>query len=206
MVWLTIKKIILNFLRYFVFIAVIILFISCGGKNSSNELTEFFTFDKKNIGIEVSDTDLGIKFNPPLEWELIPSSLSKKMEIRNNPSDGFIYQPVYVFFNKSNGAVLSCGFVNSTDSTASKGSILNFYKGLITTKYKKANLVLSTFVHSRISFNMIQFDKENLTAYRLFFQNQYGQILQFEYSLGKDSLDLVLPAIKASIGSIRLID
>lgn len=195
----------INKLRYLILLLSGLLIYSCGGKQTGEDSTELFSFDKTLIGVEVSDADLGIKFNPPLDWELMPSSLSKKMEMRNNPSDGFIYQPVYVFFNKSNGSLLSSGLVSSTDSLASKNCVLNFYKGLLTAKYKNSNLALSTFVHSRITFNLIKFDKENLTAYKLFFPNNSGQIVQLEYSFRKDSLDSVSPAIKASIGSIRLV-
>lgn len=193
-------------LRHLILLIVTLLLSACADKNRNSISEETYTFDKSIIGIDVSDAELGIKFNPPKDWELMPSSLSKKMEMRNNPGDGFIYQPVYVFFNNTNGALLSSGFVFSTDSLAAKTSVLNFYKGLLTAKYKNSNFSLSNFVHSKISFNLIRFDKENLTAFKLFFQNSKGQIIQLEYSFRKDSLDTVLPSIKASIGSIRLLN
>lgn len=193
-------------LRYLVLLISVMLFYSCSQNKSDEDSSELYTFNKNLVGVEVSDVDLGVKFSPPLEWELMPSSLSKKMEMRNNPSDGFIYQPEYVFFNKSTGAVLSCGIVFSTDSLASKNSVLNFYKGLLSIKYKDSNYSLSNFVHSRISFNHIKFDKENLTAHRIFFQNISGKIIQLEYSGEKGSISDLLPAIKASIGTIRLLD
>ncbi|KAF0153283.1 MAG: hypothetical protein FD143_360 [Ignavibacteria bacterium] len=195
-----------NQLRYSILLISSLLFCYCGGKHSAEDSAEMFSFDKALIGVDVSDENLGIKFNPPIDWELMPSSLSKKMEMRISPSDGFTYQPVYVFFNKSNSSVLSGGLVTSNDSSASANSILNFYKGLLSSKYKNSNLVLNTFIHSRISFNQIKFDLENLTAYKLFFQNSRGEIVQLEYSFRKDSLASVLPEIKASIGSIRLIN
>lgn len=193
-------------LRYFILLLSSLLLHSCLGKQSSEDSAEMFSFDKTLIGVDVSDEILGIKFNPPIDWELMPSSLSKKMELRINPSDGFTYQPVYVFFNKLNGSLLSSGIVSSNDTSASDNSIINFYKVLLTSKYKNSNLVVDTFIHSRITFNLIKFDIENLTAHRLFFLNSSGQIVQLEYSFRKDSLDSVLPAIKASIGSIRLVN
>lgn len=194
-------------LRYLILLFAAYLFISCSGKKSQEEeAANLFSFDKTKIGIEISDGLLGIKFNPPLDWDLTPSSLSKKIENRNNPGDGFIYEPVYVFFDKANGSVLSCGKVNSTDTSAAKSSEINFYKGLLSTKYKNSNMSMHTFVHSQITFTLVKFEKENLSGSKLFFQNSSGQIIQLEYSFRKDSEELVSPAIKASIGSIRLIN
>lgn len=193
-------------LRHIVLLTCAIFICSCSDKKSTDDSADLYSFNNDLVGVEVSDVDLGIKFSPPLDWELMPSSLSKKMEMRNSPSDGFIYQPVYVFFNNSNGAVLSCGIVTSTDSLASKNSELNFYKGLLTTKYKDSNFRLSNFLHSRISFNQIRFDKENLSAHRIFFKNISGKIIQLEYSVNKESITDELPKIKASIGTIRLLE
>ncbi len=193
-------------LRHIVLLAALGLFSNCGDKNKSDESSELYTNDKSQIGIEISDEVLGIKFNSPKDWELTPASLSKKIENRNNPGDGFIYEPVYVFFDKVNGSVLSAGKVNSTDTLISKSSEVNFYKGLLSSKYKNSEMSLHSFVHSRISFTLVRFNKENLTDYKLFFQNSRQQIVQLEYSFRKDSVDSVLPAVKASIGSIRLIN
>lgn len=194
-------------LRYLILLLAGYLLVSCSGKKSpEEEAANFYSVDKTKIGIEIGDDLLGIKFNPPIDWDLTPSSLSKKIENRNNPSDGFIYEPVYVFFDKANGSVLSCGKVNSTDTTVAKSSEINFYKGMLSTKYKNSNMSIHTFVHSRITFTLIKFDKENLTGKKLFFQNSSGQIIQLEYSFRKDSEETVTPAIKASIGSIRLIN
>ncbi len=194
-------------LRYLILLFAGYLLVSCGGKKSpEEEAANLYSSDKTKIGIEISDDVLGIKFNPPLDWDLTPSSLSKKIENRNNPSDGFIYEPVYVFFDKANGSILSCGKVSSTDTTVATSSHINFYKGLLSTKYKNSNLSMHSFVHSRIAFTVIKFDKENLTGNKLFFQNSSGQIIQLEYSFRKDSEETVTPAIKASIGSIKLLN
>ncbi|MFA7422017.1 MAG: hypothetical protein WCZ90_20200 [Melioribacteraceae bacterium] len=193
-------------LRHMILLAALGLFSHCGDKNKSDDNTELYTTDKSQIGIEISDEELGVKFNPPKDWELTPSSLSKKIENRNNPGDGFIYEPVYVFFDKVNGSVLSGGKVNSTDSLVSKSSEINFYKGLLSAKYKNSKMSLHNFVQSGISFTLVRFSKENLTAHKLFFQNSKQQIVQLEYSFRKDFADSVLPAIKASIGSVRLIN
>lgn len=193
-------------LRHIILLVALGLFSHCGDKNKSNEDSELYTNDKSMIGIEISDEELGIKFNSPKDWELTPSSLSKKVENRNNPGDGFIYEPIYVFFEKEHGSVLSVGKVNSTDTLISKNSEVNFYRGLLSSKYKNSEMSLHSFVHSRIEFTLVRFSKENLTAYKLFFQNRRQQIVQLEYSFRKNSAELVVPAIKASIGSIRLIN
>ena len=194
-------------LRYLILLLAGYLLVSCSGKKGrEEEAANLYSFDKTKIGIEISDDALGIKFNPPLDWDLTPSSLSKKIENRNNPGEGFIYEPVYIFFDKANGSVLSCGKVNSTDTTVTKSSEINFYKGLLSTKYKDSNISMHTFVHSQITFTLVMFEKENLSGSKLFFQNSSGQIIQLEYSFRKDSEELVSSAIKASIGSIRLIN
>jgi hypothetical protein len=187
--------------KIFLFSSIIILY-SCSGKKAGDD-SDFFLDNKNEIGIELADQELGVKFNPPKDWELTPSSLSRKIENKTNLSDGFVYQPVYLFFNRASLGVLSSGKVISNDTTLTGSAKLNYYKSFLAKKYKNANLSLANFVNAKIQFTQIKYEKENLVSYKLFFQNSRNEIVQFEYSVRKEILEQSLNAIKSSIGSIR---
>ena len=178
--------------------------ISCGkGKNDQND-SDFFSFDKSKLGIEVVDQELGIKFNPPINWELRQTSISKKVESRDasNPNDHFVYEPTYVFFDNSTGGLLSVGKVVTNDTTLAKSARLNYYKGVISTKNKNDKLTSSNFIHSKIYFSQFILEKQNLISYKLVFENPAGQIIQFDYTIPAGNLETAQPLIKSSIGSI----
>lgn len=200
--WATEKTMIKNFLYQILILFSIIIVFSCSGKGENND-SDFFLSDKNEIGIELLDQDLGVKFNPPKDWELTPASLSKKIENKTNTGDGFIYQPVYLFFNRSNLGVLSAGRIISADSTLSGSAQLNYYKSFLAEKYKNSELTLGSFTHAKINFTQIKYEKENLISYKIFFLSSRNKIIQFEYSIRKENLDKSLTAIKSSIGSIK---
>jgi hypothetical protein len=181
------------------------ILISCGkGKIEQND-SDYFLFDKSKLGIEIVDQDLGIKFYPPISWELRQTSISKKIEARDaaNPNDHFIYEPTYVFFDNSSGGLLSVGKVVTNDTTLAKSARLNYYKGLISTKHKNDKLASGNFVHSKIYFSQFTIEKQNLISYKLIFENNAGQIIQFDYTIPADYSVTAQPLIKSSIGSIR---
>jgi hypothetical protein len=199
------KRILKNLFTQACILLLIVIFVSCGkGKNGSDE-SEYFSFDKSHVGIEIVDFDLGLKFNPPVKWNLRQTLISRKIETRgnvSNPSDSFIYQPTYVFFNDSTGGLLSVGKVISSDTTLSKSARINYYKSLLTAKTPKDKIASASFVNSKIYFSQFKIQKENLVSFKLIFENLKGEIIQFDYTIRSDYLEGMLHSIKSSIGSI----
>lgn len=191
------------------FLALIVaamLLLSCGKGNNSQDDADYFLSDKSLIGIEVVDQELGLKFYPPVNWQLQQTSISKKVESRDssNPNDHFVYLPTYVFFDASSGGLLSVGKVATNDTTLAKSARLNFYKGLISSKHKNDKLISENFVHSKIYFSQFKIEKYNLVSFKLFFLNLNDDILEFDYTIPAGYLENIQPSIKSSIGSIRL--
>jgi hypothetical protein len=81
---------------------------------------------------------------------------------------------------------------------------LNYYKSDLADKYKDNKLLIGSFINSRISFTYIKLEKENLISIKLLFMNQTGELIQFDYTIPANRLPHVENAIKASIGSIKL--
>ena len=180
---------------------------SCGKGDNSQSDSDFFSFDKSLHGMEVVDQELGLKFFPPVNWELQQTLISKKIESRAsaNPTDHFVYKPTYVFFDDSSGALLSVGKVSTNDTTLAKSALLNYYKGMISDKLKNDKLISDTFIHSKIYFSQLRIEKYNLISYKVFFLNSKGEILEFDYTVPSSFLDKIHPSIKSSIGSITLL-
>lgn len=185
----------------------VLVLISCGkGKNGEKDANEYFSFDTSKLGMEVADQEMGIKFYPPQKWELRQTQISKKIESRGaavRPEDNFIYKPTYVFFNDSTNGLLSVGKVETKDTSLAKSAQLNFYKGLISGKYKDNRLVSVTFLHSKIYFSQFKFEKENLTSFKILFENPRQEIIEFDYTVPSKYFETTYPFIKSSIGSIR---
>ena len=196
-------------LKYTLQIIAVISFVSiysCSG-NKSGEDDEFYSNDKSKLGIQVVDKDLGIKFYPPKNWLLMPSSLSKKIEARKgmvNTSDKFVYQPTYLFYDDSTKGILSIGKVTTSDTTLSRDVKLNYYKSIISSKYKNNELTVDDFSYSNISFTQFKFKKENLVSLKLIFENSKKEIVQLDYTILVDFQDSFNDVIKSSIGSIKL--
>ena len=199
----------IKYRRYFsaLLLAASVILISCSkSKNGEADASDYFSFDTSKLGMEVVDQDMGIKFYPPMKWELRQTQISKKIESRGaavKPEDNFVYKPTYVFFNDSTNGLLSVGKVETKDTTIAKSAQLNFYKGLMATKYKDNHLTSVTFVHSKIYFSQIKLEKENLTSFKILFENSKQEIIEFDYTVPTKYFESTYPSIKSSIGSIR---
>lgn len=198
-----------TFKMIFLFLAAVValnMLVSCGKGDSGQNDSDYFIFDKSMTGIEVVDQELGLKFHPPVNWQLQQTSISKKIEARDsaNPNDHFIYLPTYVFFDASTGGFLSVGKVLTSDTSMAKSTQMNFFKGLISSKHKNDNLISENFVHSKIYFSQFKIEKYDLVSFKLIFLNLYGEILEFDYTIPAGYLETTKSSIKASIGSIKL--
>lgn len=201
-----------RFIKHRIFLVTILITVSailtsCNkGKNGEGEASEYFSFDTSKLGMEVADQEMGIKFYPPIKWELRQTQISKKIESRGaavRPEDNFIYKPTYVFFNDSTNGLLSVGKVETKDTTIAKSAQLNFYKGLISDKYKENKLASATFIHSKIYFSQFKFEKENLTSFKILFENSKQEMIEFDYTVPTKYFESTYPSIKSSIGSVR---
>ena len=182
-------------------------FYNCGGNKNDGNPADFISNDSTKLGVEIIDKDLGVKFFPPKDWVLMQSSLSKKVENRkgiSNPADNFIYQPVYVFLDNQTHGFLSIGTVSTGDSALHNSAVLNYYKGLVSSKYKDNNLSIGSFTNSGITFTQFKFTKENLISLKLVFQNSSSEIIQLDYTVPAEFQNSSDSAIRSSIGSIKL--
>jgi hypothetical protein len=196
-----------NLLKYFIaclLICVVVFLVykvwtNLRKDNSAED--EYFLIDSSKLGVEVTDQDLGIRFYPPKNWTLRPTSISRKIESRG-VAEKFIYQPIYVFFNDSVGALLSVGKVAASDSTLAKSARINYYKNLLNEKYKGDGFSSNEFVRSKIYFNQVKFVKHNLISLKIFFENSHQEIIQFDYTVPSNHYDGIEKFVKSSIGSI----
>lgn len=198
----------LKILNSFIAVTLLVtLFISCRKGGEEENASDYFTSDKLNRGVEVVDQELGIKFYPPVGWDLQQTAISKKIESRNsaNPNEHFVYQPTYIFFDDSTGGLLSVGKVITNDTALAKSARLNYYKGLINSKHKNDNLDTGNFIHTKIYFSQFKIEKHNLVSYKLIFENTNGEIIEFDYTIPAAHLEGIQPSIKSSIGSINLL-
>lgn len=188
---------------------ILMVLICCKGNESDWYSGDFYSNDHTKLFSEIIDVDLGIKFNPPLNWVIQSAELSKKIESSNKiigaGQKSFSYSPVYLFFNKQTGSLLSVGFVEYSDSSDNMGTNLVNYKNLITNKYRNDKLSIGSFTKSTIKFSQFKSEKENFVNYKIIFNNSANKIIQFDCTIQKDNLNTEREFLKAAIGSIQLL-
>jgi len=187
-------------------ILILILLAGCKSKPEVSVSAEYFSNDKTKLGIEVTDQELGIRFSPPIGWELKQTLISKRAMSGGKSSQlgmNFSYNPIYVFFNDTTSGLFSAGKVEGGDSSLTKSARLNYYKSALADKYKENKIVIGSFVNSGIAFTHLKLEKENLFSIKLLFMNKIGDVIQFDYTVPANRLPHVIAAINASIGSIK---
>jgi len=187
-----------------------LLLLNCSNKEDSEWFSgDFYSNDKSKLAAEIIDENIGFKFFPPLNWSIQSAELSKKIESKNKFKDAdqksFSYAPIYLFFNKETGSLLSIGIVDYTDTSATLESKMNIYKNLLTNKYKDDKLSIGVFTKSGIKFTQLKSEKENFINYKIIFNNNANKIIQLDCTIRKDNLKSERESLKATIGSIQLL-
>lgn len=202
-----------NFLIFLRYLFILLSICYCSeNKNRNIDFKDYVSKDKSKLAAEIVDKKLRIKFNPPLNWLLKSSELSKKIESRTkiaNPQEkNFIYQPVYLFFNDSTKSLLSVGFVDYPDSSMDINTKLNYYKNILSNKFQanqSDNFEIRNFTYSDIDFTQFKYETEKFVNYKIVFSNLKNSIIVFDCTIQKNKIEEESELLKASIGSIKLI-
>ncbi len=156
----------------------------------------------------VVDEELNISYQVPLNWNEMPASLSEKYVARlntNSKNDFILYTPKSFFFEKSTFALLRVGKISLKEKKNSviltlKKYVELFMKYNSTLKINQKNIFLSKNEIIELSI-----EKGNLISYKIIFNNWKKDILQFDFSIAKEDIEKIKPAIDASIKSIKLL-
>ncbi len=186
---------------------LIFCIISCEDEKSPEII--YFSNDKSLLAEQNTDFKLGIKFNPPQNWDLRSTEISRKIENRQGfrgERVKFVYSPSHVYFDDSTTSVLSLGRVEPPDSLKGRSGLLNYYSQILISKPGSENeQKIAQFMKDGIRFSQFTIEKGSIISKRLIFQNKFDDIIQFEYTSKTSMFDLEYEKIKQSIGSIELL-
>lgn len=194
----------------FIFILIIILTISCGKEEIAEKPeSNLLRVDSSKIGIQIVNNNFGISYSPPLGWELMPSELSERYVARLNKEkfskDHFVYKPLNIYFNKINSGLLSVGIVELSSDKWQDSVDVNYYSAQLEKNYPNNMIEKMNLNTDQLKIIQLKLEKANLITLKNLFQNESGQIFQFDYSIQKKLLEKENGAIQSSIASIKLL-
>ncbi|MCK5087856.1 MAG: hypothetical protein KAQ90_10065 [Melioribacteraceae bacterium] len=194
----------------FIFILIIILTISCGKEEIAEKPeSNLLRVDSSKIGIQIVNNNFGISYSPPLGWELMPSELSERYVARLNKEkfskDHFVYKPLNIYFNKINSGLLSVGIVELSSDKWQDSVDVNYYSAQLEKNYPNNMIEKMILNTDQLKIIQLKLEKANLITLKNLFQNESGQIFQFDYSIQKKLLEKENGAIQSSIASIKLL-
>lgn len=194
----------------FISILIIILTISCGKEEIAEKPeSNLLKVDSSKIGIQIVNNNFGISYSPPLGWELMPSELSERYVARLNKEkfskDHFVYKPLNIYFNKINSGLLSVGIVELSSDKWQDSVDVNYYSAQLEKNYPNNMIEKMILNTDQLKIIQLKLEKANLITLKNLFQNESGQIFQFDYSIQKKLLEKENGAIQSSIASIKLL-
>ena len=194
----------------FISILIIILTISCGKEEIAEKPeSNLLRVDSSKIGIQIVNNNFGISYSPPLGWELMPSELSERYVARLNKEkfskDHFVYKPLNIYFNKINSGLLSVGIVELSSDKWQDSVDVNYYSAQLEKNYPNNMIEKMILNTDQLKIIQLKLEKANLITLKNLFQNESGQIFQFDYSIQKKLLEKENGAIQSSIASIKLL-
>jgi len=192
----------LNVRKFTIHILIIfslILLSNCSDKNKAISISKI---DSTLIGKTITESNLGIKYNPPKMW------ISASKGLQNSPDrkiryGAAVFSPVKIYFDAGNKAVLNLGEIVPNDPN--KKFILENYIHQLTKRIDKDNIQRDSFKNNGIEFIRMKITFGVWFTYRIIFKNRHDKYIQFDYSLQSKYKKDELPAIVSSVGSIRVI-
>lgn len=186
-------------------LVALLLFCSKSDRLPSEKVTEL-AFEVDSIKLELASVDqnLGIQFNSPKGWTLIPQKLFEAFSQQDSTiflkGSDFALAPISIFLNQDSKSLLYISQMRGIQDSVS----IDGYKNLIQGKFSPTKA--GDFLKDNILFTQYLIQNESRVNFKLLFFNSKNQLIQFDYIIPKDVYLSELKAIESSIGSIKLIN
>lgn len=193
---------------YFNLCFFLLIFICCE-KNKSPDQPEHLAFnvDSLLIGTTFVNKDLGITFNPPVNWEPVNTDVIKQLKSNSknviSDSSNIELNPVQVFVNKE---LLCYCFLSTFNSQENPDEIRNKYISNFKGKYLSKDIKEAKFAYRKFKFNQIFLFNDNMVYLKLIIRNESTNIFMIDYAIPDRFYENQLKAIESSIGSLNTIN
>lgn len=194
--------------KYLICLLVSIIFSSCRSGDESNDNSNVFKIDSTKISYQFTSTELGISFNPPVKWQIIPNFKSSKriLKFRTQGNEEFISNTLYAFMDAENKSNLTLTRIIFTGDMNKFKDFLGIYVQLqrLNTKSEKFTDAEVTIADLKVRYLTTQ--KENLVSKKFILLNKRNEIIQFDYTLSAADNKNIEEVINSSISTLRVID
>lgn len=202
---MTIKKLTAIFL-----LAISLFILSCSDKKTSEDIkTEEVKTNEKILSDIIIDTDLGISYQVPLQWELMSSELTERYVARLDSErfDGnfIVYHPKAFYFNSSISGLLRVGSVDKNKNSDEKELTIQKYITLYE-KFNSVNDIKQKEVKTKnLVITQLIIEKSNLISFKNIFMNNSEKIVQFDFSIQQKDYENNKKTIETSLASIQIL-
>ena len=193
---------------------IVILFIfllfGCGEKknNPSSDIEMKFNIDKAKIGAAVSDSNYGLNFNPPVDWQKInDKQFTKAVKAINNAmakEKEISVVPLYIFVKANSTCILNIAEVRIDSAAGDFNSKVSRYENLMMQNLDSTKVKKAVYIKDGIKIAQLLIQENNIVNFRLLFLNGTGKLIQFDYIAGIKDYSNEVKAIESSIGSIQI--
>jgi hypothetical protein len=193
-------------LYLFLITLIILLFNQCSDPEEQKGL---YNIDSLKIGDIVTDSILGVQFNPPKKWFPAQTEVSDKVIRQMSYADRYFVDYLYVatnlFYQPDNKSVLNIGQVKYREKDTLGIPNLEKYITQSTKKFQKADMKIDKFQFNDREYTRLKVNYGVWFTYRILFFNNNGKLVQFEYSTQQKYASKELLGIESSIGSIKFL-
>lgn len=164
--------------------------------------------DSSKIGTLFQDSLLAVSFYPPFLWEIYNTELSDRVEtvreVNKSLTKKYRYSPKYLFFKYGANSLLSVGEITLIDTSESPENFLDNYVKHTTSKYSPENLTIAEYIKDGLFLKHVKSEVKNLVSYKYILKNQFGNLVQFDYTFRSRNLEEELPSVLSSLGTVQL--
>lgn len=189
-----------------IFYIVILFLAGCHSDNrEAMEKSEVkFDVNPALLGNEIKDRELGIKFSPPVGWEMLDSAMfaviSEKLS-KEYQQETIIVVPKHIFSYEGGKALLAVSSFTASEEDSS--SVFKNYSNLLLKKFDSLQLKYAEFTKDGINLRQHLIQTDTHVNFKLLFATGNGKYCQFDYILLRAVYDeSKAKAVESSIGSI----
>ena len=195
---------------FYLLISISLIIISCGEKETSDEIkTEEVEIDENNMSEVIIDEELGISYQVPIRWELMSSELSERYVARldSEKFDGnfIVYQPRAFYFNSSVAGLLRVGSITKSEESEEKELTIEPYITLYKKFNSEKNIKRETIKTNNLIITQLIIEKSNLISFKNIFVNKNNKIVQFDFSIQRIDYENEKEYLNSSLASIKFL-
>ena len=183
-------------------VVMLVWLAACGGESETTHLQPMqFAVDSTLLGPVVEDADLGLRFQPPRDWEALSEAQVDSIRFAARTGDMERLRPKHVFLHPEQRSVLTVSTL-LRDTTVTFAEQMASYEQALASQFPEGAVQKARFLKDDMPVTQFLIQTGEVVNFKIILFEAARHLPQLDYLVPRSQYPQTARSIESSIGSL----